>query len=357
MAWRQRAIDALDAVPKGRGMARLVRETVRICLRYRVTGLASEAGFFMLLSLPPLILGVFGGIGYVGQRMGRAAVHRIIEAVHSYAANFLTESSITQILLPTIDDVLSQGRAEFISVGLVLSVWAGSRALNVFVDTISIMYGQSGVRGIVRTRVFSLTMYAFGVVVGVVVVPLVLLGPGLIRRWLPEQVAFLGGLYWPILVLSAVAALTTLYHVATPRRAPWWRDIPGAVLALGIWLLASVVVRESVAASLGGPSIYGPLSAPIILLIWLYAVSIAVLIGAGLNAATRVLWPVELRASPRARLVHWAREEVGRRRAPGTGPGTAPGAADGSSGETAGERFSRDQQYTHPESTGRDGSD
>lgn len=326
MAWRQRAIDALDAVPQGRGVARLVRETVRICLRYRVTGLAAEAGFFLLLSLPPLTLGIFGGIGYVGQRVGPAGVHRILDAVHAYAARFLTESSITEILLPTIDEVLKQGRAEFISVGLLLSVWAGSRALNVFVDTISIMYGQSGVRGIVRTRVFSLTMYAVGVVVGVVVVPLVLLGPGLIHRWLPEQVRFLGGLYWPVLVISTVAALTTLYHVATPRRTPWWRDLPGAVLALVIWLLASVVVRESVAASLGGPSIYGPLTAPIILLIWLYAVSIAVLIGAGLNAAVRVLWPVAWRA--------------------GRGSRRMAGVA---TGKTAGEELSRDQQFVHPQ--------
>ena len=49
---------------------RLTVETIRVCLRYRVTGLASEAGFFALLSLPPLVLGLFGGVGYVGQWLG-----------------------------------------------------------------------------------------------------------------------------------------------------------------------------------------------------------------------------------------------------------------------------------------------
>ena len=48
----------------------LTRATVSICMRYRVTGLASEAGFFALLSLPPLILGIFGGVGYVGGWLG-----------------------------------------------------------------------------------------------------------------------------------------------------------------------------------------------------------------------------------------------------------------------------------------------
>src|SRR4029078_7022055 len=50
----------LVRVPGGLPLARLAVETIRVCLRYRVTGLASEAGFFMLLSLPPLLLGLFG---------------------------------------------------------------------------------------------------------------------------------------------------------------------------------------------------------------------------------------------------------------------------------------------------------
>ena len=42
--------DGIETVPFGIPVARLFRETVRICLRYRVTGLAAEAGFFALLS-------------------------------------------------------------------------------------------------------------------------------------------------------------------------------------------------------------------------------------------------------------------------------------------------------------------
>ena len=92
--------------------------------------------------------------------------------------------------------------------------------------------------------------------------------------------------------------------------------MPGAVLALVIWVLASFVVRGSVGASLDGTSICGPLSAPIVILIWLYALAIAVLVGAALNSATRVVWPVERRASSSARLVSWARHQVERRRSP-----------------------------------------
>ena len=104
-----------------------------------------------------------------------------------------------------------------------------------------------------------------------------------------------------------VANLTTLYHVSTPRRAPWLRDVPGAVLTLLIWLIASFVVRGTIAASVGGVSIYGPLSAPIVLLIWLYALAIAVLIGAAFNAAIREMWPIEDDRGIRERATDWAR--------------------------------------------------
>ncbi len=306
----------LDKVTGAATAARLALETMRACLRYRVTGLASDAAFFMLLSLPPLVLGLFGGVGYVGEWLGTGAVEQVTASIREYAAQFLTPDSITQVLVPTVDDVFHGGRFEVVSLGFLLALWSGSRALNVFVDTISIMYGQSGVRGIVRTRALSFSLYLIALLFGVLIIPLVLVGPSLIDSWLPEPVRFLGLLYWPVVVVATVAALTTLFHISTPQRAPWWRDAPGAVLALVIWVLASFVVRGAVAASLDGTSIYGPLSAPIVILIWLYALAIAVLVGAGLNSATRALWPVEGRVSSSARLVAWARQEVERRRSP-----------------------------------------
>jgi membrane protein len=310
---------ALNRVRTINRIWRLTRETVLICMRYRVTGLASEAGFFALLSLPPLVLGLFGGVGYFGKRIGQNNVQALTDRITDLASKVLTESTVRDTIVPTLHDVLQNGRADLISIGFLLSLWSGSRVLNVIIDTISIMYGQSGVRGIVRTRALSFSLYLTAVVFGVVIIPLVLLGPTLIDGWLPERVRFLGSLYWPVVIVGTMAALTTLFHVATPQKTRWWRESPGAVLALVIWVLASFVVRGAVGLSLDGPSIYGPLSAPIVVLIWLYAVAIAVLIGAGLNAATRVLWPIAVRVSPTTRLVEWARSEMERRRSYGDG--------------------------------------
>ena len=319
----------LVRVPGALPVARLTLETIRVCLRYRVTGLASEAGFFMLLSLPPLVLGLFGGVGYLGRLLGQDIVQQLVDGIRTFSERYVLEGVVTETIVPTVTSVLKDGRFDLISVGFLLSIWSGSRALNVFVDTISIMYGQSGVRGIVRTRALSLTLYFLSLLVGIVVIPLVVIGPEWLGQLLPRELHVLTYLYWPVVTVLAVASIATLFHISTPRRTPWLRDVPGGVLTLVIWVLASFVLRSTITASVrDGTSIYGPLSTPIVLLIWLYALAIAVLIGAALNAAIRTLWPVEERPSLRAQTVTWIKRRWTARRAASGGGATAPEPAD-----------------------------
>lgn len=349
---RTRVRTVLERVPWGIPLARLTLETIRVCLRYRVTGLAAEGAFFMLLSLPPLVLGLFGGLGFVGGWIGANTINSIVSAIQVYASRFLTESSINELLLPTIGNVLRDGRVDIISVGFILALWSGSRALNVFIDTVSIMYGQKDARGIVHLRAFSLLLYTLGIVSAVIVLPLMLLGPGLLASWLPDPAATVTkALYWPTLIVFSVLLLASMYHVSTPQRSSWRRNIPGAVLAMAIWVGASFVVRISLEASMGGSSIYGPLSTPIVLLVWLYALAVAVLIGAGLNAAVRTLWPVDLHEGVDVRLVNWAREGAGSllARSDAGSDLDPPMTADGVDISTDATRRGRDQQF---ESTG-----
>jgi membrane protein len=231
----------------------------------------------------------------------------------------LTDDSVQRVIEPTMNDVLEGGRFDVISIGFVLALWSGSRALNVFVDTITILYGLAGRRGIVATRVLSFSLYVIGLMIGVVVLPLVLAGPELVQGVLPAQVMFLSELYWPIVIVLSVAFLTTLYHLSVPVRTSWKYDVPGATLALGMWILGSYLLRWTLQNVVGGTSIYGPLAAPIAVLLWLYLTSLAVLIGAALNAAFDRVWPESETAKARLELVRRLRQAAKLERLRGVG--------------------------------------
>jgi membrane protein len=311
---------------------RLLVSTVGTCFRNRVTGLAAEAAFFALLSLPPLLFGLAGSIGYVFDSFSPSQVGQVRSSILEVASRALTPQTVDSIVRPTLDDVFKGGRFDVISVGFILALWSGSRALNVFVDTITIMYGLGGHRGIVSTRMLSFALYVMGLLTGVVTIPLVVAGPGLVRRALPARLDLLNELYWPIVVLLGVCFLATLYHVSVPVRTSWRFNLPGAALTMLVWIFGSYLLRWVLTGvAKGSTSIYGPLSAPIVVMLWLYLLSIAVLIGAALNAAFDRLWPEKETARARMEVVRklrmsalvprLRRDEEEQARFPDEGPG------------------------------------
>jgi membrane protein len=280
---------------------RLVVATVASCLRYRVTGLAAEAAFFAVLSVPPLIFAMAGAIGFVSDQFSPAQIEDVRTAVVELSQRALTEGAVNKIIEPTIDDVLKGGRFDVISLGFVLALWSGSRALNVFVDTITIMHGLGGHRGIVKTRALSFLLYILAMVTGVVSIPLVVAGPALVGDWLPARLGFLTHFYWPVVICICICFLATLYHVSVPVRTNWSFNLPGATFSLFCWVLGSYLLRWFLTVtSTDSRSIYGPLAAPIAVLLWLYLVAIAVLIGAAVNAAFDTVFPQT--STTRARL-------------------------------------------------------
>jgi membrane protein len=281
---------------------RIVVSTVGSSMRHRVTGLAAEAAFFTVLSVPPLIFALAGAIGYVTQSFSPDQVDHVTNAIIDLASRFLTDSAVHRVIQPTIDDVLEGGRFDVISVGFVLALWSGSRAMHVFVDTITIMHGLSGHRGIVKTRALSFSLYLLAIVTGVVALPLAVAGPRLIHRWLPNRADFLVSFYWPVVLVASIFFLATLYHVSIPVRTRWRVNLPGAAFALGVWLLGSFLLREFLTVTAADSrSIYGPLAAPIAVLLWLYILSLAVLVGAALNAAFDTVFAEERTARARSR--------------------------------------------------------
>jgi membrane protein len=271
---------------------RLVVTTVSSCLRYRVTGLAAEAAFFAVLSVPPLVFALAGAIGYVTDQLGPGQIDDIRTAVLDLSSRLLTDRAVNSIIEPTLNSVLRGGRFDVISLGFVLALWSGSRALNVFIDTITVMHGLGGQRGIIRTRALSFILYILALVTGIAAIPLMVAGPTLLGEWLPDNADFLLRFYWPVVAVICICFLATLYHLSVPVRTSWRFNLPGAVFSLVAWVVGSYLLRWVLTVTAADSrSIYGPLAAPIAVLLWLYLVAIAVLIGAAVNASFDTVFP------------------------------------------------------------------
>lgn len=316
-------VEAREDIPAPRRVEVLVRRwrehlwrvivtTVGSCLRHRVTGLAAEAAFFAVLSVPPLVFALAGAVGFVSERFTDTQVEDVRNAVLEISRQALTERAVNSIIRPTIDTVLDGGRYDVISIGFILALWSGSRALNVFVDTITIMHGLGGHRGIVATRALSFVLYVLAMVTGAVSIPLVVAGPTLVDRVLPPRLDFLNALYWPVVLAVCICFLATLYHVSVPVRTSWSFNLPGAAFALVCWIAGSYVLRWVLTVTAAeSRTIYGPLAAPIAVLLWLYLLALAVLIGAAVNAAFDTVFPQKNTTRARRELVQRLRTRMG----------------------------------------------
>ncbi|MEU8761732.1 YihY/virulence factor BrkB family protein [Streptomyces sp. NPDC048659] len=277
----------------------LLKDTVNSCIEYRILGLAAEAAFFTLLSLPPLLLGLIALLGYADEWTNTNTVASIEENILHAAGTVLSDRGVNEFARPLLEDVTQGKRPELISLGFAIALWSGSRAVNVFIDTITVMYGLDGHRGIVKTRLLAFLLYIVALLIGAVVLPLAVVGPDRIVEFVPWGTEVVSVLYWPTVVLLSIAFLTTLYHVSVPVRSPWIEDIPGALVALGMWFLGSGLLRLYLTSQVEGPTIYGSLAAPIAVLLWIGISAFAVLVGAAVNAAIDRVWPSVATAAAR----------------------------------------------------------
>lgn len=292
--------------PKVLATVRLGRRTLREVGDDRLVRLAAEVAFWALLSLPPLALGLLGLVGYVGSSLGASTLARIHHDVLHAAGTVLSPTTVHNVVRPLVDQVLAKGHPDAVSSGFFISFWSGSAAMNAYVDAITVAYDMGGLRRPWRTRLLALGLYLVAIAAGVILLPALALGPDVIvslapKGLTPQASAAVHGLYWPVVGLAALAVLTTLYWVAVPVRHPWYRQLPGAAVAMAVWLAGSFGLRFYLTSGLRNTSAAGSLSAPIAILLFFYVTALAVLLGAELNSTMDEMWPHPATAEGRRR--------------------------------------------------------
>ncbi|WP_236788348.1 YihY/virulence factor BrkB family protein [Amycolatopsis sp. GM8] len=306
--------DKPAAPPPRKGARRLIGRTLSKAWDGNLFSESAEAAFWQTLSLPPLLLGLLGSLGFMGDWFGAGFVADVHDKIIALCERVFTENVVNQIIGPTVDDILTKGKGEIVSVGFVISLWAGSSAMSSFVDAITVAHGQEGVRNSVWQRVFALMMYLCGLILLVSGLPVIALGPDLLiellpRSWQPTVSTWIGVGYYPVLGVGLLLALATLYKLALPRRLPWHRGLPGAALAMAIFLLSSIGLRIYLGWITRTGYTYGALATPIAWLLFTYFIGMAVVGGAYFNAAIQELWPAKMTHRQRRR---WRRLELER---------------------------------------------
>jgi len=89
---------------------------------------------------------------------------------------------------------------------------------------------------------------------------------------------------WLIAIVTSVAVIALIYHNAVPRTQPWHSVLPGATLATGMWFVVTMIFGWYLQSYADYSVIYGSLGVAIALLVWMYLISLVILIGAEFNA-------------------------------------------------------------------------
>jgi membrane protein len=297
-----------------KGPWRLVTRTLGKAWEGNIFSEAAEAAFWQTLSLPPLLLGLLGSLGFVGEWFGQDVVTQVHDRIIGFCRTVFSDNAVHDIIEPTVNSILTVGKGEIVSVGFLISLWAGSSAMSSFVDAITVAHDQYGVRNDVWQRIFALLLYLCGLVILVVGLPLLAIGPDLLpeffpAEWRPTVTSWVSTLYFPTLGAMITLALTTLYKLALPRKLPWHRGLPGAVLAMVVFLLSSVGLRIYLNWITKTGYTYGALAAPIAFLLLMFFIGLAVVGGAYFNSAIQELWPAKATRRQRRK---WRRLEMER---------------------------------------------
>jgi membrane protein len=262
---------------------RLFRLSVWRAFEHDAFAIAKASAYSSILTFFPALL-VLGSViatirrGDVYLREISNALGRILPAGSATALSYLRGASQRPVGL-------------LISTSL-LTIWTASGVVISWMEGFRRAYQLPKTWGLIQERLiaislvlmagipltFSTVLVAFGnrielrilFYIGHEFGPLVLLMWGLIR--------------WTIAILTSIAVIQLIYHNAVPRTQPWHSVLPGAILATAMWLGATALFGWYLQSYADYSIIYGSLGVGIALLVWMYLISLVVLIGAEFNA-------------------------------------------------------------------------
>ncbi len=173
-----------------------------------------------------------------------------------------------------------------------ITLWTASGVMISWMEGFRRCYELPKTWGLVKERLIAFSLVIFALVPMTFSTLLVAVGSKFEARLLPyldpdfSPYIFLlwGMMRWGLATLTSIAVIALIYHNAVPRTQPWHSVIPGSVLATMLWFTVTVGFRAYLQRFGDFATIYGSLGAGMALLVWMYMISLVVLVGAEFNA-------------------------------------------------------------------------
>ena len=188
-----------------------------------------------------------------------------------------------------IGQIRGQAAGGALSLGAVLALWSASAAVRMAMHALNVAYKVED-RAAWKKFPLSLIYTALLAVLLIAAAVLMLIGP-LLATWVAQQVG-MGSVFatvwaWariPVAVVLLMLVAALVYYLF-PNTDQQFRFItPGAVLAVIVWVLASLGFSWYVSNFASYNATYGALAAVIVLLFYFFISSAILLFGAELNS-------------------------------------------------------------------------
>ena len=267
------------------GLKQSLRRAVKEFKDDRATLTAAGMAFYWFLAIFPAMLALVGFLGLFNlSQAGLDSVTKTIEsALPGQAATTLTDA---------IGQATQSGNGSSLVaalIGVALALWGASAGMVAMQQGLDVAYDVPQDRKFLKKRLVGLALVLVAAVLGGIATALIVFGAP-IGESLSDDFGSAFGIVWTILRwVGGIAALTllfaTFYYLAPNRETPKWVWVsPGGILAVVIWLAASLAFSFYVSSFGKYAETYGSLAGVVVLLLWLYLSAIAVVMGGELNA-------------------------------------------------------------------------
>jgi len=260
----------------------VLKRTVREAKEDNLTDWAAALTYYGVLSIFPALLVLVALLGLLGEHPRTTdALLEIVQEVSPGAASETLRD-------PIVDVIRSKGGAgALLGVGLLGALWSASGYIGAFMRAMNVLYEVEEGRPFWKLRPLQIAItIAMVLLLALVAIAIVVTGPlasavgGVVGLGDAAVTAWSWG-KWPVLVLIVIVMLAVLYYLAPNVRHPGFRLLsPGAVAAVALWLVASLLFALYVANFGSYNKTYGSLGAVVVFLVWLWISNLAVLLGA-----------------------------------------------------------------------------